>query len=480
MNIIKHQIRKAVIRWVGLSPLESTLCVLIVVVTFWSLCSWLMGCFLQPSVWDEGDYIARGNAITHYGLLAISDGYRPPLFPAWISLLALLFPEYVLLDVVRFFNILFMSLVPMSWWLVGLKRTGRLKSTFLIMALLTAVWPPFFLYSFKAIAESGSFLLLNILLITLLGYENDKALSKKIGRAFLISLELSMLFLLKANNLLVAVPVALFVFFTLSDTLKNRLGVVSVMATATIILISPWLLFLYHMTGQFKITTTGGMNALIGTGYDYLVIVPHPKALPHKYLYQRFEADLAERPSLKHQDLHKQLYERVDLAERPSLLSLEHQNLLLSATKYVSNSEQNTIERAHARANYDSVTRYIAIQIWQGNMNEQMIHGILKIAHTYGFSMRGGVDLITMMFLIFVIIGSILAWKESTSRKLIMLHWGFALCGMAIAFFWLGNIRFKTYYFDTTGLLVVSIALNQYYRAMLAKFPKIRKYSING
>jgi len=50
------------------------------------------------------------------------------------------------------------------------------------MALFSSIWPPLFLFSFHALAEAGSFLFLNMLLITLLGYKTDKTLREQYKR----------------------------------------------------------------------------------------------------------------------------------------------------------------------------------------------------------------------------------------------------------------------------------------------------------
>ena len=408
----------------------------------WILFAYILGIFSLPYVKDELDYIGRGLSLSQKGLEVLSDGYRPPLFPLWIGFIHSFISEEFLLNSIRILNILIVSLIPVLWFRLAYKniQTDR-KNIYLFMALLTAVWPPFYLFSFYALAEAGSFLFLNILFITLLGYASDKTKRDLYLRTLRISITLTILFSLKANNILVAIPVALFVFFTLKTTWKNRIVLVSLMSSLTLILITPWIVFVSTSTGKLNISTTGGYNLLVGTGHHYNVMTPNVNNLPYKYLHHNSTNSNKEVPII-------------------TTLSKEDLYLYQVAHTQVAHSTLYTDARAKARGNFDTVCKQIGIKIWVENTKEQIVHGFLKIIHSYGGSLRGAKDYITIGFIFIILLASISLWRKSTYKSIIMLHWGFVLSGFLIVFFFLSNMRFKTFYFDTTGLFVLAIYIN--------------------
>ena len=425
-----------------------------VVASIWILFAYILGTFSLSYVKDELDYIGRGLSIGQRGLEVISDGYRPPLFPLWIGFIHLFIPEEFLLNTIRILNILMVSLIPVLWFRLAQKsiQTDR-KNIYLFMALLTAVWPPMYLFSFFALAESGSFLFLNILFITLLGYFNDKTKRDFYLRTILISLTLAILFFLKANNILIAIPIAIFVFFTLQSSWKSRIVIISLMTSLTLILITPWIVFVSQSTGKLNISTTGGFNLLVGTGHHYNIMTPDIHGLPYRYMH------------------HNSINSHTDVPIR-SILSNEDLNLYQIAHKKVANSTLYTDERAKSRGDFDSTCKKIGIKIWVENTQEQVTHGVLKIIHSYGGSFRGIKDYITIGFLLIVFLASVSLWKKSTHKSIIMLHWGFVLSGFLIVFFFLTNMRFKTFYFDTTGLFILAI----YFSTLLGKFRNKREF----
>ena len=412
------------------------------IASIWTLLAYLSGIFSLPYVKDELDYIGRGLFLMQKNFAVLSDGYRPPLFPLWIGFVHYFVPEEFLLNTIRILNILMVSLIPTLWFRVAYKnRDNDRKNIYLFMALLTAIWLPFYLFSFYALAEAGSFLFLNILLITILGYEQDKTEQDFYRRTALISIILTLLFFLKANNILIAVPVALFVFFTLNARWKSRIAIVSFMSSLTLILIMPWIIFVSTSTGKLNISTTGGYNLLVGTGHHYNIMTPDVNNLPYKYIHPPTATQDKEQPI-------------ISILSKEDLLSYQ------TAQRKVAGAKLYTDERAKARGNFDKVCKQIGIKIWRENTKEQVIHGFLKIIHSYGGSLRGAKDYITIGFLLLLFLTSISLWKNSTHRSIIMLHWGFVLSGFLIVFLFLSNMRFKTFYFDTTALFILAIYMS--------------------
>jgi len=75
------------------------------ILSFWSIVSLIMGNFTKLPVGDEIDYVMRGAGLLANGLEAISDGYRPPLFPFLVAALNLVVPERYLLLGMRILNL---------------------------------------------------------------------------------------------------------------------------------------------------------------------------------------------------------------------------------------------------------------------------------------------------------------------------------------------------------------------------------------
>ncbi|WP_148045487.1 glycosyltransferase family 39 protein [Salinisphaera orenii] len=372
----------------------------------------------RPAHGDELAYIARGVDLVEEGITALADGYRPPLFPFIVALLALLFDNKDLLINARLLNIIAMSLVPAIWFYAGSKAGEKKRISYYSMSFFTALWPPFYLYSFSAHAESLSFLFLNCLVYYLATRNfNFFRIENRIRTLTAIPLLLALLFYLKANNILISIPAALFLIFSPSTkSITARTSYVFIIALICFALISPWLVFLKSTTGQWNFTTTGGYNFLVGTGYYNFGMDADGRSVHEQYM-QKLHGDYPRLP----QDKTKEL-----------------QNSNLSA------------------AELDSLSKSIALQLWRDNTIQQIIFGQKKIFHSLGFSMRGMTDYVTAIFFISTCIISLLIIFSRIDKSIVFLHWGFALCGVLIAFFWLPNIRFKTFYFDTTAFLVIS------------------------
>ena len=195
----------------------------------------------------------------------------------------------------------------------------------------------------------------------------------------------------------------------------------------SLILISPWIIFLHKSLGEYKVTTTGGVNFLVGTGYYSFGMADHidTAVLPLKYI-------------ASNNNFHQ-------TSNGPSALSIDDENLLLHA--------HNTLQ-------VDDISMQIAKKIWHNKTNEQIINGCLKVLHSLGFSLRGWNDYFGVLFFVVVIICSIFCVYKKVYKEIICFHWLVAFCGFCMAFIWLPNIRFKTFYFDSSALLVIATVIS--------------------
>jgi hypothetical protein len=392
---------------------RSPLVVWITIFLLWVVIFFISGANQRPPIGDEGDYLRRGIGLIETGINTLADGYRPPLFPIIISLLYKFLGNEWLLNSTRLLNIALISIVPTIWYFQYQKSDGETKFAF--MSLLTALWPPFYMFAFSALAEAASFLFLNLLLISSIGLLKVKKLIGKL--IFITAILIACLFLLKANNILVALPLGVFIFlFSYGNWLKKfwRVGLLAIFSA---ILVVSWPIFLYQKSGNLVVTTTNGLNLLVGTGYYNFGM----------------EEDYSTIHNIKKKELHGGVY--------PAL-----------------NEEQITLLKSAGKNKYsiNNVSKNIAIDIWKNNTENQISYSYFKIVHSLGMSFRGIQDYITFIFFLLTICASICLKILRTNQEIVFLHWGLALMGFMIAFFWLPNIRFKTFYFDTTGLFLIS------------------------
>ncbi|MDY6919272.1 MAG: glycosyltransferase family 39 protein [Pseudomonadota bacterium] len=385
----------------------------------WTLVAWLTGALGVPADGDEIDYLQRGLTLVSNDSLA--DAYRPPLYPLVIWSLGQLLPQPLVLDAARLLNILLVSIVPGLWlWYAG---RSPYPGAGLLMALFSALWPPFYLYAFNAMAEAPSFLFWHgAILLTLLAAADAERSSRRppLLPVTLAGVCLGLLGLLKANNILVAAPLAL-MFWLLSPQPRNRrLRALALMAAAAMLVVSPWLLYVKHHTGQWRVTTTGGINLMLGSGrYDF-GMGGDPNTLQARYL--------AAHPSAA---LEQEVQQRIPVFDSTTL----------------------------PRDFIDDQAREMALDIWRRYPQVQRHYGLLKVLHSFGFSLRGPVDYVTAGFFLVATLVALAGLWSRALRPLAVMHLGCTLCGALMAFFFLPNIRFKTFYFDTTGLLLIAHAL---------------------
>ncbi|MDB3960564.1 hypothetical protein N9387_01510 [Candidatus Pelagibacter sp.] len=413
LEFFKTKLLKIILTLEKLLFSRSPTAVWVIISSLWIVIFFISGANQRPPIGDEGDYLLRGIGLIEIGINTLADGYRPPLFPILISLLYKFVGNELLLNSTRLLNIALVSIVPAIWSFQYQRSDGETKFAF--MALLTALWAPFYMFAFSALAEAASFLFLNLLLVSSLGLLKVKKLVGKL--IFITAFLIACLFFLKANNILVALPLGVFIFlFSNGNWLKKfwRVGLLTIFSA---ILVASWPTFLYQKSGHLVATTTGGLNLLVGTGYYNFGM----------------EEDYSAIHNIKKKELYNGVY---------PTLTQEQMTLLKSVGK--------------DKYSIDNVSKNIAMSIWSNNTENQIYYSCFKIAHSLGMSFRGTQDYITFTFFLLTIFASISLKILRANQNIIFLHWGLALMGFIIAFFWLPNIRFKTFYFDTTGLYLIS------------------------
>jgi hypothetical protein len=399
---------------------------LLSVFIFWSLIFWMKGSLTAPASGDEGDYIGRGITLTHQGLSAISDGFRPPFFVFICAAVSYLVGDNFVLTGVRLLNIAFVSAIP--WvWLSAYRSSGRSNGTFGLMAIFTSVWPLYYFFASRVYAEAISFLLLNLLLLLALSFSNQSSHGRYLIKSIVFGAIIAALTLSKANNLLIAPPCALLAFLQLNTKFFYKVTLLLVSVITCIVMMFPWISLVQKTTDEYNLSTTGGVNLLVGTGRYYFGMADELdlSMLPDRYIGNHLKFHQTPRG--------------------PSALSSDQEHLLDSA------------KTVWAR---DDVSKAISMQIWHEDRTIQSVYGLTKVIHSVGGSMRGLSDYFSIAFLGLTIICSLYCLKVKTNRQIVLTHWLFALSGFFVAFFYLPNIRFESFYFDTTGLLLCAASLH--------------------
>ncbi len=431
------------------NPVNIAFIFFILVLSFWTLVSVFLGKLSAELSGDEVDYVRRATALLDIGWFALADAYRPPLYPIILGFLKYTVNENQLIPAGRILNIASVALLSSIWLYFGIKKRGVNK--FLIAAFLIALWPQFYYFSFQLYAESISFLGLGFLILIAATTSDKECKDISWHTVVFIAFIISFLFLLKANNVLVAIPIGLFFLFTLDINLKDKIFKLFVMTFLVILISSPWFIYVKNHTGMVKATTTSGMNLLVGTGYTSLGMEPDKKALTYTFIEKRH--------ILKSTEIG-------DVA-----LTNESLEILLNLHNEKKQINPFTQENVNWYSFYEKETMDIAKNIWKENTLEQVIYGFVKIFHSFGGSLRGVTDYITLGIFFISIALSIVIFFDKFNRRFVYLHWGITFFGALLIYFFLPNIRFKTFYFDMSFLLLLAISIESF----IDKIRSIRK-----
>lgn len=397
--------------------------VFVVVSVLWLAIGLLTGKLTTLPAGDEPEYLARGAAVLERGWAALSDGYRPPLLPLSIAFVTRIVGPDSAAVATRIVHVLATAAVPALWWWGSSahKQRGALR----LMAAFTAAWLPFHWFAFQALAEAWSLFALNVAVYALLRPARPPRLA-------VAGLALGAMVLLKPNQLILTGAVCVWLVVALERPLRERVRAAAVVAGTVALMVAPWLFVMKTSVGDFRLTTTGGHTLLAGTGYHSFGMTLERSSLPWRFLESE-QVAFAESP------------------HGPSALPAQELDELLDAYE--------TASVPLRRAAVDDVSRQAALRIWLEHPGQQALHGISKVLHSFGGSLRGGLDYFEIVFLLMVGLASIfLTWRRSSVERVVLLHWLLAGTGVVVAFLFLPNIRFKTVHFDTTGLLVLAFA----------------------
>jgi hypothetical protein len=378
----------------------------------WCLLSGVYLALLWPELWvgarsDEADYLARGAALAQGDWLrAWGDAYRPPLYPLFVAAFAWTGDTRLWC---RVFQILFQAAIPLLLWRAA--ERGTLERRYgRAAALLFALWPPFLYCAPIAMAETLSFGLLALLMLRYVGAPAPSGL----GGACVSGLWIAALCLLKANNVLAltALASAIWARAGLRASVRHSAAV----AAFTLLGLSPWLAFTHQQLGRPVLTSTLGVNLLIGTGTFSAGMVPDRGSLPERY---------ALRAGLRDHSLRE--------PARPA--------------------------PGPAAAEWDARLSARAWRAWQERPIPTATYALFKLLHSYGFSLRFGRDALLALGNLLMLAALAVLVRLRCARPLVAWHVAMLLSGVAVNALFLGRPRFQTFYFQVSGLALLACAL---------------------
>lgn len=101
-----------------------------------------------------------------------------------------------------------------------------------------------------------------------------------------------------------------------------------------------------------------------------------------------------------------------------------------------------------------------ALSSWKQFPYENLLYGMSKVVHAFGFSLRSARDALLALFSVISIVSAVLMYRSSARPELLALFLGVTAITAMQAFLFLPNQRLKTALFDYPALLVCGHALS--------------------
>ncbi|GMG84689.1 hypothetical protein LNKW23_39050 [Paralimibaculum aggregatum] len=397
--------------------------------TLWLGAALALGVFAAAPAGDETDYLARGTGFAREGWAALADGYRPPFLPLLIAGLDRLVPAEALAGAARLANILTAAAIPALWW--ALAPSGPERRMFHLMAAATALWPPFHLLAEAAMAEAPGFFLVNLGLA--LALRPGPALPRALAAGAAVGLAT----LAKANAALMLLPLAACLAARAGGGLGRGAGLAAVMALGTGAVLAPWVAFVTAEMGAPRLTTSGAKNLLLGTGH-------------HDFGFGSASAGNGGLPEAWRQ---RHLPALRQVGDTRTALPGPEAAAMIAAERAAKAAAGGPERQARVRGR-EALAGRLAAAAWADDPLRQARYGAAKLAHSFGFSLRGPADWLQAGFTLAALGAALaLAWL---GRAGIPAAVGLSLlAAAAVAFVFLPNIRLKTLLFDAPALLAL-------------------------
>ena len=324
-----------------------------------------------------------------------------PGYPAFLQVIKFLSPHEPFLTV-RILQSLGTSLAVVILFFV-LRKYSTKKHAFIFCLLYCFV--PTWYFSFGLTPES-----LTYFTIVLIIYVLSKLSRYNFMFILVIGLLLSILIYLKPNNILIIIPIIIFIIANFKESIKK-----SIISLLVIILLTllPWIV--YSNIGDRKLyglTTTQGINLYVGTG---MVLTYDDSALANSAIHWK-----------------------VDPRNNPKdIVNTNSFNSVLESNQYLTEK---------------------ALGIWKTRPLQQIGYSFDKILIAFGFKVNLISNYLLGVFTVFALVGSVMLYKIRLLRA-----WGattltiFIVLAIQAAIFQ-ADRRFVLTVFPQFGLISISLA----------------------
>jgi hypothetical protein len=355
-----------------------------------------------PFYTDAEEYVEHSNVWAQKSFdEAFKNLWRMPGYPAFLQVIKFLSPHEPFLTVRIIQSLGTSSAVVILFFI--LRKYSTKKHAFIFCLLYCFV--PTWYFSFGLIPES-----LTYFTIVLIIYVLSKLSRYNFKLILVIGLLLSILIYLKPNNILIIIPVIIFIIASLKGSIKK-----SIISLLVIILLTllPWIV--YSNAGERKLyglTTTQGINLYVGTG---MVLTYDDSALANSAV--NWKVDPRNNPK--------------DIVNTKSF------NSMIESNQYLTEK---------------------ALGIWKTRPLQQIGYSFDKILIAFGFKVNFISNYLLGVFTAFALVGSILLYKIRP-----LMAWGvttltiFIVLAIQAAIFQ-ADRRFVLTVFPQFGLLSISLA----------------------
>ena len=355
-----------------------------------------------PFYTDAEEYVEHSNVWAQKSFdEAFKNLWRMPGYPAFLQVIKFLSPHEPFLTV-RILQSLGTSLAVVILFFV-LRKYSTKKHAFIFCLLYCFV--PTWYFSFGLTPES-----LTYFTIVLIIYVLSKLSRYNFMFILVIGLLLSILIYLKPNNILIIIPIIIFIIANFKESIKK-----SIISLLVIILLTllPWIV--YSNIGDRKLyglTTTQGINLYVGTG---MVLTYDDSALANSAIHWK-----------------------VDPRNNPKdIVNTNSFNSVLESNQYLTEK---------------------ALGIWKTRPLQQIGYSFDKILIAFGFKVNLISNYLLGVFTVFALVGSVMLYKIRLLRA-----WGattltiFIVLAIQAAIFQ-ADRRFVLTVFPQFGLISISLA----------------------
>jgi 4-amino-4-deoxy-L-arabinose transferase-like glycosyltransferase len=358
---------------------------------------------------DRRPELARGESFR----AMFQDGTRTPGYPLYIAFFYWLTDSplrWVRISQV----ILSVLIIPLAY--VAVVRLTWSARAGLGAAALVTMWPPLFHFGPNLGAESGSIILAGLLVVVLTAPAQPASLRHLVALALLVVT----LIYYKPNHIFFIIPVIVYLAHCTAWTRRALVRDVPVFLGVLGSAIAPWSAFISIQQSKFvPLSTFQGSNLYLGAGLGSISDDLDHRSLPVRYAEAHRLSDNDPLPESLPMGLHDKL-----CSER-------------------------------------------AIERWKSRPVETMTHGVLKVLHAFGGSMRDVRDIGVVTVSIVSCLISLVIWLRSPSLRSWCLFFWASIAVVALqAFVFLTNQRFRIVLFDFPAM--ITIALGAY-----TLFPKL-------